>query len=166
MKAVKRWQLLAAPAVTVFLSALDNPAVNSWSGGRYFLLSMSVMIALAAWELWRRRSGYHGAEVPMAVISGLVAVYYLFRCVAFILDGAGGSIFRTYFGSAVTTLLTITLLIVVSPLQSRKRPERPCRRRRRLEGLRRSLPGFGPLERPRGPVRRRGIYPFPARGHA
>jgi Diguanylate cyclase, GGDEF domain len=33
---------------------------------------------------------------------------------AFILDGARGSIFGTYFGSAVTTLLTITLLIVVS----------------------------------------------------
>jgi diguanylate cyclase (GGDEF)-like protein len=114
LKTVRRWQLLAAPVVTAVLSAFDNPAVNNWSGGPYFLLSMSAMIALAAWELWRRRSGYHGAEVPMAVTSGLVAVFYLFRCGAFILDGAGGSIFRTYFGSAVTTLLTITLLIVVS----------------------------------------------------
>lgn len=114
MKTVQRWQLAAAPVGTAILSALDNPSVNNWSGGPYFLLSMSLMIALAAGELWRRRSGYHGAEMSMAVISGLVALFYLFRCGAFVLDGPGGSIFQTYFGSAVTTLLTITLLIVVS----------------------------------------------------
>ena len=65
MKRVQRWQFAAAPVVTAILSALDNPAVNNWSGGPYFLLSMSLMIALAAGELWRRRSSYHGAEVPM-----------------------------------------------------------------------------------------------------
>ncbi|MCU1540711.1 MAG: sensor diguanylate cyclase [Arthrobacter sp.] len=51
MKTVERWQLLAAPVGTAILSALDNPSVNNWSGGPYFLRSMSVMIALAAWEL-------------------------------------------------------------------------------------------------------------------
>ncbi|MDQ0820987.1 diguanylate cyclase (GGDEF)-like protein [Arthrobacter sp. V4I6] len=114
LKKVKRWQLAAAPIVTATMSALDHPSTNNWSGGPYFLMSMSLMIGLASWELWRRRSVYHGAELPMAVTSGVVALFYLFRCGAFILGGADGAIFRTYFGSAATTLLTITLLIVVS----------------------------------------------------
>ena len=74
---------------------------------------MALMIGLASRELWRRKGGYDGAEVPMAVTSGIVALFYLFRCGAFILDGPTGPL-RTFFGSGITTLLTITLLIVVS----------------------------------------------------
>lgn len=114
LKPVKRWQLLAAPLITAIMSALDNPAANNWSGGGYFLLFMSLMIGLASAEMRRPKGSYHGAEVPMAVASGLVAAFYLFRWAVFLLDGPGGSVFRTYFGSAITTLLTLTLLIVVS----------------------------------------------------
>jgi diguanylate cyclase (GGDEF)-like protein len=114
LKKVMGWQIAAAPAVTAIMSAFDHPSVNNWSGGPCFLASMSLMIGLASRELWRRNGGYHGAEVPMAVTSGIVALFYLVRCGAFILDGASGSIFRTFFGSDITTLLTITLLIVVS----------------------------------------------------
>ncbi len=78
------------------------------------MASMALMIGLASRELWRRKGGYDGAEVPMAVTSGIVALFYSFRCGAFILDGPDGPVFRTFFGSGITTLLTITLLIVVS----------------------------------------------------
>lgn len=114
LKKVKGWQIAAAPAVTAIMSALDHPSVNNWSGGPWFLASISLMIGLASRELWRRNGGYQRAQVPMAVTSGIVALFYLVRCGAFILDGASGSIFRTFFGPDITTLLTITLLIVVS----------------------------------------------------
>ena len=114
MNKVKGWQIAAAPAVTAVVSAVDHPSVNNWSGGACFLASMALMIGLASRELWRRKGGYNGAEVPMAVTSGIVAVFYLFRCAAFILDGPDGPVFRAFFGSGITTLLTITLLIVVS----------------------------------------------------
>lgn len=114
MKKVKLWQIAAAPVVTAIMSALDHPSVNNWSGGPYFLMSMSLMIGLASRELWRRQGASYGAEVPMAVTSGFVALFYFFRGGAFILEGAHGATFRTLFGSDITTLLTLTLLIVVS----------------------------------------------------
>ena len=114
LKKVKGWQIAAAPAVTAILSALDQPSVNVWSGGPCFLGSMSLLIGLSSRELWRRKAGYDGAEVPMAIMSGVVAVFYLLRCGTFILVGPTGPVFRTFFGPDITTLLTMALLIVVS----------------------------------------------------
>lgn len=114
LKKVRFWQIAAAPAITTVMSALDHPSVNNWSGGSCFLMSMTLMIGLASRELWRRKGAGSGPEVPMAVTSGLVALFYLFRCGAFIQEGPDGATFRTFFGSDITTLLTIMLLIVVS----------------------------------------------------
>ncbi|BCW73620.1 GGDEF domain-containing protein [Arthrobacter sp. NicSoilB8] len=114
LKKVRGWQIATSPALTAIVSALDHPSVNNWSGGPCFLAAMSLMIGLASRELWRRKGGFDGAEVPMAVTSGIVALFYLLRCAAFILDGPDGPVFGMFFGSGITTLLTITLLIVVS----------------------------------------------------
>ena len=109
------WLLVAGPAMVVATaSALDNPAVNHWSGGPYFLAMMSLLIGLSSRELWRLQPDDTRVQRPMAVAAGTVAVYYLGRCVTFIIDGPQGEVFRTVFGSAPTTLVTMMLLVVVS----------------------------------------------------
>jgi diguanylate cyclase (GGDEF)-like protein len=111
----KAWQLAAAPAITAVVSAFDNPAVNDWSGGPIYLAGMSVMIALAAWELWRLEPGYSRVHRPLAAAAAFVAVYYLVRCMVFIVGGGPDSeVFTTYFGSAATTIFTMVLLVVAS----------------------------------------------------
>jgi diguanylate cyclase (GGDEF)-like protein len=50
----------------------------------------------------------------MAVAAGGLAVFYFFRWMAFLLEGQNGSTFTTVFGSAVTTMVTMLLLVVVS----------------------------------------------------
>ena len=50
----------------------------------------------------------------MAASAGGLAVFYFFRWVAFLLEGQHGPTFNTVFGSAVTTLVTMVLLVVVS----------------------------------------------------
>jgi diguanylate cyclase (GGDEF)-like protein len=112
--APKPWQVAAGPGVVAVASVLDNPASNNWSGGPFFLTLMSLMIGLSAVELWRLPPGYTRIQRALALAAGFVALYYFGRCIAFITDGPGGQVFRTFFGTAPTTLLTMMLLVVVS----------------------------------------------------
>lgn len=109
------WLLLAGPSVAVAVaSAVDDPGTNQWSGGPYFLAAMSLLIGLSSLELWRLSPDYTRVLRPLSIAAGAVAAYYLGRCAAFIVDGPEGPVFRTVFGSAPTTLLTLMLLVVVS----------------------------------------------------
>jgi diguanylate cyclase (GGDEF)-like protein len=109
-----KWAFTGIPLVTLIASVLDNPATNTWSGGPVFLAAMSITMGLGSRELWRLEPGYSRARIPMAVSAGGLAVFYFFRWVAFVLEGQKGSTFVTVFGSAVTTLVTMVLLVVVS----------------------------------------------------
>jgi predicted signal transduction protein with EAL and GGDEF domain len=53
-------------------------------------------------------------RIPMVAAAGGLAVFYFFRFLAFMIEGRNGPIFVTVFGSAVTTLVTMILLVVVS----------------------------------------------------
>jgi diguanylate cyclase (GGDEF)-like protein len=114
-RAVPRpWMLVAAPAVTLVASLLDSPATNTWAGGPVFLGSMALMFWLATREMWPTAPGYTRVRVPMTASVGLVAAFYTGRLIAFLTDGPGGRIFELFFGSAITTMLTMVLLVVVS----------------------------------------------------
>ncbi|MEV7634939.1 GGDEF domain-containing protein [Pseudarthrobacter enclensis] len=108
------WAFTGLPLATLVASILDHPATNTWSGGAVFLAAMSISIGLASRELWRLEPGYSRVRIPMAVSAGGLAVYYFFRWLAFVVEGQHGRIFVTVFGSAVTTLVTMVLLVVVS----------------------------------------------------
>ncbi|MEO8282430.1 MAG: GGDEF domain-containing protein [Pseudarthrobacter sp.] len=104
----------AAPAVTLVASVLDSPATNTWAGGSVFLASMGLMFGLATREMWPTEPGYTRVRLPMTASVGLVALFYTGRLIAFLADGPGGPIFESLFGSAITTMVTMVLLVVVS----------------------------------------------------
>ncbi|GAB3550327.1 GGDEF domain-containing protein [Arthrobacter tumbae] len=110
----RTWQLLAGPLVTLLASALDSPATNDWSGGPVFLGFMCLFLALASAELWAIKRSYSRVTKALALASGLLAVYYLGRWLVFLVEGPDGPTFTTYFDSAITTLITLVLLVVVS----------------------------------------------------
>lgn len=110
----KLWQLAAPPALTAVASAWDTPATNIWSGGPVFLAMMTLTIALASRELWLLKPNYSRVQRAMAVASGALAAYYFCRWMAFLAGGPYGPVFITYFGSAVTTLVSIVYLVIVS----------------------------------------------------
>ncbi|WP_458780396.1 GGDEF domain-containing protein [Arthrobacter sp. D3-16] len=109
-----KWAFTGIPLVTLIASVLDNPATNTWSGGPVFLAAMSLTIGLASRELWSLEPGYSRVRIPMAVAAGGLAVFYFFRWLAFLVEGQDGPTFVTVFGSGVTTLITMVLLVVVS----------------------------------------------------
>lgn len=110
----RTWMMLAAPVVTGVASCLENPATNSWSGGGVFLSAMSVTIALASRELWNLEPGYSKIRIPMAITAGSLSLYYFFRLLTYVFDGPYGPVFQTYFSSAITTGITMVLLVVAS----------------------------------------------------
>ncbi len=109
-----KWAFIGIPLVTLVASVLDSPATNTWSGGPVFLGAMTLTIGLASHELWRLEPGYSRVRIPMAVAAGGMSVFYFLRWVAFLVEGQDGPTFVTFFGSAVTTLVTMVLLVVVS----------------------------------------------------
>jgi diguanylate cyclase (GGDEF)-like protein len=112
--APKRWLFTGLPLVTLLATAVDDPGTNVWAGSVVFLAAMCLTLALASQELWRLEPGYSRVRVPMAAAAAVMAVFYFGRLVFFLLDGQDGPIFVTYFGSAVTTMVTMVLLVVVS----------------------------------------------------
>lgn len=108
------WLFWAVPGVVAIASAADSPGTNIWAGGAVFLGSMSLMIGLTCRELWQLEPGYSRVRIPMAIAAGGVSVFYFARLVVFIIAGPFSSTFITYFGSAITTLVTMVLLAVVS----------------------------------------------------
>ena len=110
----KPWLLAAAPAVTAVASALDQPATNVWAGGPFYLASMGVLIGLACRELFLLDSNFSRAHRTLAVWSGILALFYLGRLVAFVADGPEGPVFLSVFGSVPTTLFSAVILVVAS----------------------------------------------------
>jgi diguanylate cyclase (GGDEF)-like protein len=108
------WLSVALPLLAGVAAAVDNPGSNVWAGGAVFLGSMAALIGLASHELWRLEPGYSRVRIPMAIAAGGVAVFYFCRLLVFLINGQDGAVFVTFFGSAVTTMVTMVLLVVVS----------------------------------------------------
>ncbi|WP_347898377.1 GGDEF domain-containing protein [Arthrobacter sp. CC3] len=109
-----RWELIAAPLVTAVASLLENPAANAWSGGAVYLAMMAIGMALATWELWLLKPSDSETHRALALAAGILAIYYLCRFVVYLREGPDGPNFATYFSPAVTSVLTIVLLVTVS----------------------------------------------------
>lgn len=118
------WQLSVVPLLVGVLSLFDNPSTNVWSGGYVFLPGMALLIGLAARELWllpRETTDDHDPDEAhlrivrgLAFVAALVALFYAGRAVTYVAVGQHAELFRTYFGTQVTTLLTTVLLAFVS----------------------------------------------------
>lgn len=116
--------LVVPSGVVLGASLLDDPADNVWSGGPFFLAGMALGFGLAARELWlvRREGasvGANGSQRSVAVtslfvVSSTSALFYVLRDAMLIAVGPEHPAFAYAFGSQVTTLLTMMLLVVVT----------------------------------------------------
>jgi diguanylate cyclase (GGDEF)-like protein len=135
---IHRWGFAVAPAATGVAAAFDNPAVDVWAGGPVFLGSMSLMIALASRELWRLDTDSPDTHRAMSLAAGGLSLYYACRLVAYWVAGHDTDFFLTFFGSAVTTLVTMVVLVFVSftiTALSNEQTQRDLRGRATRDGL-------------------------------
>lgn len=154
------WQLLLGPAITGIASSLDDPAVNDWSGGAVFLGMMCLMFTLASLELIRLEPGFSDVRLPLGAASGLLSVFYLGRCIVFLALGPRDPVFVVFFGSSVTTLVTMVLLIAVSfsmAALSSEQATKDLSARANQDGLTGLLNRQGFLEKAGNELRRRSV---------
>ncbi|WP_408898846.1 GGDEF domain-containing protein [Nocardioides sp. R1-1] len=116
--------LLALPALVLVVTVFDHPGRDIWAGGTIFLIGMALSFGLASWEL--RQVLREGAEAEdgweqhrfslgaVLVVASAVAVFYSLRALVFVAVGPEHPAFRFGFGSQVTTLLSMAMLVVVT----------------------------------------------------
>ncbi|WP_207453546.1 PP2C family protein-serine/threonine phosphatase [Desertivibrio insolitus] len=108
------WLFVAPGFLAWVIAIFDDPQVNEWSGGAVFLALMSLMLILSSVELRKLEVAYAWSKWPIFLSCSGLGIYYAARFVAFVLDGQDGAVFTAYFGTAVTTLVTLVLLIVAA----------------------------------------------------
>jgi diguanylate cyclase (GGDEF)-like protein len=132
------WRLALAPAAVGVAASLDNPSVNVWAGGAVFLAAMSLVIGLASRDLWKVDGEEQASHRAMSLASASCSLYYAARLLAFLMVGPDNHIFATVFGSAITTLVTMVLLVFVSftiTALSNEQVQRDLRGRATVDGL-------------------------------
>nr|WP_325208691.1 GGDEF domain-containing protein [Salinibacterium sp.] len=111
-RAVGPWHAAAGPLLAVTAAALDSPARHVWPGGAVFLALVALYSGLAAVEFLRlERQSWRGVR-PLAAAAGLFSLFYLGRCIAFVIDGPDGAVFRVAFGSEVTTVIVTAFFVL------------------------------------------------------
>jgi diguanylate cyclase (GGDEF)-like protein len=93
---------------------VDDPGADAWSGGLVYLAMMTAGMAMAAGELWLPAPVESESRRTLLFAAGVLAVFYLCRCIAYVTEGPDAPLFRSYFGSEATSVLTIVLLVIVS----------------------------------------------------
>ncbi|WP_347109853.1 GGDEF domain-containing protein [Paenarthrobacter sp. S56] len=108
------WHLAIGPTLTALASAIESPTQNAWSGGLAYLVMMATGMALAARELLLLQRDGSKAQRPTMFAASAMVLYFLARGIVYLVDGPEGGVFLTYFSPALTCLLLIWLLIIVS----------------------------------------------------
>ncbi len=108
------WLLLAAPAVTAVAAFSEVTPDGEWRGVLVYFALMGVGMALAARELALLKSQASQAHKPLLVVAVALVAYFGCRIVAYAVEGPDSEILSTLFAPAVTCLLLIMLLVLVS----------------------------------------------------
>lgn len=116
---------VGAFAVATFVAAVVLvPLQGSWGGWHVMVAAVIVFFVAGGLEALRRPMGRVGNAHLFAFVLLTAAAYYLARLVVFVIDGADGIVFTTWFGSIsaniVTVVLTIVAVVVTSILRATK----------------------------------------------
>ncbi|MCB5275444.1 putative diguanylate cyclase YcdT [Arthrobacter sp. SO5] len=107
--------LLALPAGAAVVAAF---AARSWGdagiGSIVLLAFMGSAISLASAELWRERGRSWHLVRSLAVATAVCGVYYLSRMAGLAVLGPDDPLFQLLFGTGITLLMAMILLVVVS----------------------------------------------------
>lgn len=116
--------VLAGAAVATLAVIIEGPDGGDWAGGLVMLLGVAVFSSLAGFEALTGRMRRNLNARILAALMLIVAFYYATRAVVFATAGPDSEVFNDFFGTEVTTFVTILFVIVASTSMSILRAER------------------------------------------
>ncbi len=118
--------LIVAVAVagTALAALVQGPVPGGWSGAIWMFVSLMVLAALGSVECARGEMRRSRASWALAVVLAVEAAWYVPRTILFLTVGPESAVFVAWFGTTVTSFLTITLTIVALVVTSVLRASR------------------------------------------
>lgn len=104
--------VVAGAAALTFLAALLDARSGDWAGALAMFAFIAVFAGLGAGEAFTGEMRRNRNAVGLAVVLGLQSLYYVARTVVFQTQGADSELFRTWFSTEVTSVVTVVLTIV------------------------------------------------------
>ncbi|MGW9627524.1 hypothetical protein [Microbacterium sp. NPDC055521] len=109
-----RPSMIVAAAVLISVAAVfvEGAAAGEWAGAAATFAGVAVFALLGAAESRRGRNGDTPETIGLTVVLIVGGIYYGARSAVFMILGPASDVFRAWFDSSNTGILTIVLLIV------------------------------------------------------
>ncbi|GAA5030515.1 hypothetical protein ACFQRL_08600 [Microbacterium fluvii] len=101
----------AAAAAAGVAAALPGADGGDWAGAAWMFIALALGAGAACVECFRGALGATGTAVALGLVFGLQAAYYTARTVVFFAAGPESDLFQTWFGTLMTSCLTVVLTI-------------------------------------------------------
>lgn len=109
-----RWHggLVLGAAVAAAVAAIVQLSAggDDWSGATIMFVALCAFAAAAAFECFRRDLGATRTALPLGIVFGVQALFYVGRITVVVTLGFG-DVFHTWFGAMPTSILTVVLSI-------------------------------------------------------
>ena len=106
------WITLAAGGVVALLTAIEGPDGGPWTGSVGLFAGIGVFAGLGGAETMRSRMRRNLNARILSFCLWIVCAYYVMRTSIFVTMGPDSAIFQQYFGSELTTIITILLVLL------------------------------------------------------
>lgn len=101
----------AVLAIVIVWALIDGPRVGDWAGAVPLFLGNALFAVLGAIETRRGAVRRRWSAAGLTVVLAVEAVWFLVRTGVFLVQGPDGEVFLTYFGTSVSSFLTMSLVV-------------------------------------------------------
>ena len=97
--------------VVVVAALIEGPLSGDWAGAVPLFLANALFALLGAIETRRGAISRRWSAVGLTAVMGIEAAWFFVRTIVFLAQGPDSPVFLTYFGTSVSALLTMALVV-------------------------------------------------------
>ncbi|MDO9398072.1 MAG: GGDEF domain-containing protein [Herbiconiux sp.] len=118
------WVTLVAGGLVAVFTGIEGPDAGAWAGSTGLFIGLSVFSGLGGAETMRSRMRRNLNARILSFCLWIVCAFYVLRTSIFVTQGPESAVFREYFGSEVTTIITIVMVLLATVSMSILQAER------------------------------------------
>lgn len=123
------WVAMAAGVATAAAAVVEGPDAGDWAGAHVWLLGVGVFSVLGVAETFTGSMRNDANARGLSVVLVVEAALFLTRFVVLVAWGTEHVVFRSYLGTATTSIVTIVLMVVAAVTMSVMRADASPRAR-------------------------------------